>query len=148
MSAARMAIHPSQSWGGLLANARQWEAFKKAFSKAKSVREGRKKPKYSGGIHAMPLLPPKGSRMSKTRLYPDDIREAVLADIRAFDACRNVRNIAIVPVNAPEAETNWAIDFIADGAARISHDCKIQIIALQNRMQREYEAIWPDQLPS
>ena len=33
---------------------------------------------------------------------------------------------------------------IADGAARISHDCKIQIIALQNRMQREYEAIWPD----
>ena len=79
--------------------------------------------------------------MSKTRLYPDDIREAVLADIRAFDACRNVRNIAIVPVNAPEAETNWAIDFIADGA---SHDCKIQIIALQNRMQREYEAIWPD----
>jgi hypothetical protein len=51
-----------------------------------------------------------------------------------------------VPVNAPE--TNWAIDFIADGAARISHDCKIQIIALQNRMQREYEAIWPNQLPS
>ena len=96
----------------------------------------------------MPLLPPKGRRMSKTRLYPDDIREAVLADIRAFDACRNVRNIAIVPLNAPEAETNWAIDFIADGAARISHDCKIQIIALQNRMQREYEAIWPDQLPS
>jgi hypothetical protein len=99
---------------------------------------------YSGGIHAMPLLPSKDRRMSKTRLYPDDIREAVLADIRAFDACRNVRNIAIVPVNAPEAETNWAIDFIADGAARISHDCKIQIIALQNRMQREYEAIWPD----
>lgn len=96
----------------------------------------------------MPLLPPNGRRMSKTRLYPDDIREAVLADIRAFGACRNVRNIAIVPVNAPEAETNWAIDFIADGAARISHDCKIQIIALQNRMQREYEAIWPDQLPS
>jgi hypothetical protein len=82
--------------------------------------------------------------MSKTRLYPDDIREAVLADIRAFDACRNVRNIAIVPVNALEAETNWAIDFIDEGAARISHDCKIQIIALQNRMQREYEAIWPD----
>ena len=23
----------------------------------------------------------------------------------------NVRNVAIVPVNAPEAETNWAIDF-------------------------------------
>ena len=62
----------------------------------------------------MPLLPPKSRRMSKTRLYPDDIREAVLADIRAFGACRNVRNIAIVPVNAPE--TNWAIDFIADGA--------------------------------
>ena len=96
----------------------------------------------------MPLLPPKGRRMSKTRLYPDDIREAVLADIWAFGACRNVRNIAIVPVNAPEAETNWAIDFIADGAAQISHDCKIQMIALQNRMQREYEAIWPDQLPS
>ena len=87
----------------------------------------------------MPLLPSKGRRMSKTRLYPDDIREAVLADIRAFDACRNVRNVAIVPVNAPEA-----IDFIADGAAQISHDCKIQMIALQNRMQREYEAIWPD----
>ena len=85
--------------------------------------------------------------MSKTRLYPDDIREAVLADIRAFDACRNVRNIAIVPVNALEAETNWAIDFIDDGAARISHDCKIQIIALQNRMQHEYEAIWPDRPP-
>ena len=47
--------------------------------------------------------------MSKTRLYPDDIREAVLADIRAFDACRNVRNVALVPVKAPEAETNWAI---------------------------------------
>jgi hypothetical protein len=60
------------------------------------------------------------------------------------DACRNVRNVAIVPVNAPEAETNWAIDFIADGAAQISHDCKFQMIALQNRMQREYEAIWPD----
>jgi hypothetical protein len=86
--------------------------------------------------------------MSKTRLYPDDIREAVLADIRAFNACRNVRNIAIVPVNALEAETNWAIDFIADGAARISHDCKIQIIALQNRMQHEYEAIWPDRPPA
>ena len=64
----------------------------------------------------MPLLPPKGRRMSKTRLYPDDIREAVLADIRAFGACRNVRNIAIVPVNGPEAEANWPIDFIADGA--------------------------------
>ena len=87
---------------------------------------------------------PAGGRMSKTRLYPDDIREAVLADIRAFDACRNVRNIAIVPVNAPEAETNWALDFTADGAVRVSHDCKIQMIALQNRMQREYEAIWPD----
>jgi len=49
-----------------------------------------------------------------------------------------------VPVNALEAETNWAIDFIADGPARISHDCKIQIIALQNRMQHEYEAIWAD----
>ena len=86
--------------------------------------------------------------MSKTRLYPDDIREAVLADIRAFDACRNVRNIAIVPVNALEAETNWAIDFTADAAARISHDCKIQMIALQNRMQREYEAIWPHRPPA
>jgi hypothetical protein len=82
--------------------------------------------------------------MSKTRLYPDDIREAVLADIRVFDACHNVRNIAIVPVNAPEAKANWAIDFTADGAARASHDCKIQMIALQNRMQREYDAIWPD----
>ena len=67
--------------------------------------------------------------MSKTRLYPDDIREAVLADIRAFDACRNVRNVAIVPVNAPEAETNWAIDFIADGAAQAAASASRSSIA-------------------
>ena len=47
------------------------------------------------------------------------ILERLFWQISGRSNAAGVWNVAIVPVNAPEAETNWAIHFIADGAGAI-----------------------------
>ena len=86
----------------------------------------------------MPLLPSKGRRMSKTS-YPTiserlfwqiSGRSTPAATFETSPSCRSMR--------LKRRRTGRST---SSPMARISHDCKIQIIALQNRMQREYEAI-------
>jgi hypothetical protein len=81
--------------------------------------------------------------MAKTRLNSDEIAQAVLTEIRSFDACRNVQDVVIGRTDQNDA--NWQIDsFIADGAAAVSHDCKIHAFAVQRRLQRDFDVIWPN----
>jgi hypothetical protein len=83
--------------------------------------------------------------MQKTKLNPDEIRHAVLAEMRADDICRNVQDVVIIRVTRSDAEANWAIDsYIPDGAAPVSFDCKRRGIAVQAQLQKQFDAIWPE----
>jgi hypothetical protein len=83
--------------------------------------------------------------MQKTKLNPDEIGHAVLAEMRADDICRNVQDVVIIKVTSPDAEANWKIDsYIADGAAPVSFDCKRRGIAAQEKLQKQFDATWPE----
>jgi hypothetical protein len=81
----------------------------------------------------------------KTRVTPDDLKQAVLVAIRSFGPCDTLQDIVIVRVHRATAAANWEIDgFIGDGAAPVSHDCKVHAFAMQILLQREFEVIWQE----
>ena len=86
--------------------------------------------------------------MTKTLLNPDELERLILTELRSFNPCENVQDVLVTEVR-DGGEANWTIDScVADGASHVSFDCKRHALAVQVRLQRDFDAIWPDKSES
>jgi hypothetical protein len=83
--------------------------------------------------------------MTKTYLNPDELEAMVGAELRKDPAYADVK-VKIVPVTDLAVDSSWRVEVFLEAPKRKLHrKCRMAAMALQRKLRRQYEAIWPRQ---
>jgi hypothetical protein len=82
--------------------------------------------------------------MAKTLLRADELAQAIMMQLRYIACCNNLQTVVITPVEDPMIDSNWEISgYQCAGAPPVLLDCKIEAMAVQERLRTTFDAVWP-----
>ena len=80
--------------------------------------------------------------MKKSTVTPGELAVMMVTEMRQFRF--DLDDILIVQVESEQVGTNWRVLGYDRAGRRMHPECQRRVIEVQERLRRQYDAIWPD----